>query len=534
MKNKLFFILTAVFIFCTACSNKSKYDYNKIKTFTLYSSDLSEPCGFNDPIAKEITKRTGVTLNFLYPKHSNNEEIEMMLVNGNYPDLIFVKSDITKFINARAVIALDEYIEKYGDNIKKLYKNEIVKLRNTLDDPSIYTVGTYELKNNTYIVSGNMQIQNAVLKEFGYPKISTLDDYENLLLAYIKKYPEINGHKTIGLSLLTDDWYWLVGLSNPGNYVIGKPDDGQWIVDQDTMQATYKFLYPEMKLFYKWLNKIYHEGLLDPESFTQNIDMWRSKIENGYVLGTSYTHWGLVDSQKELENKGLTERTFAYLSVTADKKYKDPSLKDYGYSGGWGIAISTSCDDPVAAFKFLDWMCSEEAQILVNWGIEGKDYYYDSQGKRISITESTKENGIGQWLYPFPEAGPGYIDSTGNSLGRTQKDFVIENYNYIEKETLKAYGIETWTDLFPQPDELGVSKHGRVWQYPLDEKNTAIINKADELVKTSLIDMIIGPQDTFDESWEKMCQNLRKMGVEEVGTVMTELIKTKKELWSLP
>ena len=328
MKNKLFFILTAAFIFCTACSNKSKYDYNKIKTFTLYSSDLSEPNGFNDPIAKEITKRTGVTLNFLYPKHSNNEEIEMMLVNGNYPDLIFVKSDITKFINARAVIALDEYIEKYGDNIKKLYKNEIVKLRNTLDDPSIYTVGTYELKNNTYIVSGNMQIQNAVLKEFGYPKISTLDDYENLLLAYIKKYPEINGHKTIGLSLLTDDWYWLVGLSNPGNYVIGKPDDGQWIVDQDTMQATYKFLYPEMKLFYKWLNKIYHEGLLDPESFTQNIDMWRSKIENGYVLGTSYTHWGLVDSQKELENKGLTERTFAYLSVTADKKYKDPSLKD--------------------------------------------------------------------------------------------------------------------------------------------------------------------------------------------------------------
>jgi putative aldouronate transport system substrate-binding protein len=131
-------------------------------------------------------------------------------------------------------------------------------------------------------------------------------------------------------------------------------------------------------------------------------------------------------------------------------------------------------------------------------------------------------------------AGPGYIDSTGNSLGRTQKDFVIENYNYIEKETLKAYGIETWTDLFPQPEELGVSKHGRVWQYPLDEKNTAIINKADELVKTSLIDMIIGPQDTFDESWEKMCQNLRKMGVEEVGTVMTELIKTKKELWSLP
>lgn len=544
MKNKLskslflgFFSIVfslSFLLLLASCNIKNKNEDNKPTTFTMYTSDLTDSMPFDDPVAREITKRTGVILDLQYPKRSNADSISLMLVNNSYPDLIFVKNDLARFIKNKAVIPLDDYIEKYGQNMKKLYGSEIVKLRYSLEDSSIYNVGTYELKRTINELSGNMQLQNAVLKEFGYPKVTTLEDYENIMQAYINKYPEINGHKTIGLSLLTDDWYWYVGLSNPGNYVLGLPDDGQWIVNQDTFESTYKFLYPEMKIFYKWLNKIYHKGLLDPESFTQTHDMWKNKLSGGYVLGTTYAYWGLTEIKKELENSGMTERTLAYLPVTAGKSYMDPSLKDYGYSGGWGIAISVDCKDPVKAFKFLDWMCSEEAQILTNWGFEGIDYLYDSQGKRYSITVSSKQNGVGQWLYPFPQGGTGYLDSTGNPLGKSQRETVIAEYNYAEKETLKAYGAEIWTELFPQPDDLGVSKHGQIWQYPLNAKSTAIIDNADAFVKSSLIEMILGPEGDFDAAWEKMQTELRKMGVEEVGLEVTELIKSKKELWSLP
>ncbi len=544
MKNKLskslflgFFSIVfslSFLLLLASCNIKNKNEDNKPITFTMYTSDLTDSMPFDDPVAREITKRTGVILDLQYPKQSNADSISLMLVNNSYPDLIFVKNDLARFIKNKAVIPLDDYIEKYGQNMKKLYGSEIVKLRYSLEDSSIYNVGTYELKRTINELSGNMQLQNAVLKEFGYPKVTTLEDYENIMQAYINKYPEINGHKTIGLSLLTDDWYWYVGLSNPGNYVLGLPDDGQWIVNQDTFESTYKFLYPEMKIFYKWLNKIYHKGLLDPESFTQTHDMWKNKLSGGYVLGTTYAYWGLTEIKKELENSGMTERTLAYLPVTAGKSYMDPSLKDYGYSGGWGIAISVDCKDPVKAFKFLDWMCSEEAQILTNWGFEGIDYLYDSQGKRYSITVSSKQNGVGQWLYPFPQGGTGYLDSTGNPLGKSQRETVIAEYNYAEKETLKAYGAEIWTELFPQPDDLGVSKHGQIWQYPLNAKSTAIIDNADAFVKSSLIEMILGPEGDFDAAWEKMQTELRKMGVEEVGLEVTELIKSKKELWSLP
>lgn len=36
----------------------------------------------------------------------------------------------------------------------------------------------------------------------------------------------------------------------------------------------------------------------------------------------------------------MDERTFATLPVTVNEKYKDQSLKDYGYAGGRGLSIT--------------------------------------------------------------------------------------------------------------------------------------------------------------------------------------------------
>ncbi len=526
----IFFVFTLFTLF--SCKEKKAVVDEKIEpiTFSFYSADISENITFTDGIAKEITERTGVTLSFLPKIGSSTDDLSLMITNNSYPDLIFAKGDLSMLIEADAIIPLDSYIEKYGKNIKKLYGKELVKLRYSLQDPSIYNVGTYEIKNKILETDGTIQLQNAVLREFQYPKINTLDELEQILLAYIKRHPTINNHQTIGLSLITDSWYWYLGLSNPGNYLIGYSDDGQWIVNQETMEATYKFLHPEMHKFYKWLNKIYHEGLLDPESFTQDLNLWKNKIEQGFVLATSYPHWGIMEIQTELEKKGLTERTFAYLSITADEQYKDPSLTNSGFSGGWGIAISKQCQNPELAFKFLDWMCSEEAQILVNWGIENIDYYYDENGIRRS-KDGNNTSGIGSWSYPCPGAGNAYIDATGNIIARNLKEDIIKLYSRAEKETLKAYGVELWTDLFPPAEELTVPKHGQVWQYPLTPSMNAKVSQADEFVKQSLVKMIIGPEANFNSSWATMCEGLKAMGIEEVGLEITKMIGDKMELW---
>ncbi len=534
-------LFTSLFCFFACSKNKEAKTSDGDITLTFFTSDATEDMPFTDPVAQEIQKITGVTLSVEHPVAGDAQAIPLMMASGEYPDLIFAKGELTKLIDAGAVIPLDDYIEKYGSNMKKLYGDQLGKLRNSLDDPHIYSAGTYGVKEQQLETTGNMQLQHAVLKELGYPKITTLDEYADAIRQYIKKYPEINGQKTIGFSLLIDTWQWMIDLSNPGNYTIGYPDDGQWIVDQTTLKAQYKFLHPEIYKYYKWLCDMNKEGLLDPESFVQKEDIWRAKIASGRVLGISYPLWGYSEARSSLIQSGMEDRTYAYLPVTAGKEYKDPSLKNYGYSGGWGIAISSTCKDPVRAFKFLDWMCSEEAQILCNWGIKDVNYYIDENGKRARSAEEIKEantnpdyakkTGVGRWTYPFPQAGSAALDSNGDFITRVSRQNVISNYLDVEKETLAAYGAEMWIDLFPTPEELGPSKHGQVWQYALPTEVNEKVTAADEYVKTALAQIVLGEPANFDASWNAMQEKLRKMGLEQAGDELSALIQNKIKLW---
>ncbi len=523
--------------------------YNPI-TFTFFSSDGSANLSFDDPVAKRITERTGVTLDIRESHASDSLAVPLMIAGGNYDDLLYVKGDLTKLIDAHAVVALDAWespdgtvinlIEKYGENMKRLYGSELSKLKHS--DGHIYSFGTYEVRNRVLETSGTLQIQHAVLKELGYPKIKTLDDYANALRAYLAKNPTVNGQKTIGLSLLTEGSLWYVGLGNAGNYVIGLPDNGQWIVDNETKNAQYKFLNPDMSLYYRWLNELYHDGTLDPESFTQTEEMWKSKIASGRVLGISYPSWGYTEVRKQMVANGLEDRTYAYIPIVADPSYKDPALTDFGYTGGWGISISKDCKDVIRAFKFMDWMCSQEAQILINWGIEGVNYTVE-KGQRVVTPEDLErqksdpdysaQTGVGKWIYPFPQYGKNAVDSNGDSIMRDTKPNIIERYLPVEKETLSKYGVSMWIDLFPQPSVLEKPVSGQLWLYTFPKELNDKVLVADELVKKMLIQCIVSEPEEFDSIWNSMTEQLVAMGMEDAGREVTALIHKQLELWDV-
>ena len=510
-------------------------------TFTFFNADAVEDMPFTDPVAREITRRTGVTLVTDRPVGGNyNEVIGLMIASGELPDIIFAKGNLNMLIDAGMVIPLDDLIERRGQNIKKLYGNLLGRLRNTTDDPKIYNVGTYAVHSGVWTTDGTMQIQHAVLRDLGYPRMQTLQDYENALRTYLQRNPTFNGQRTIGFSLLIDTWQWYIDLSNPSCFLLGYPDDGQWLVDPNTLEAYYKFFHPQAREFYRWLSRMNAEGILDPESFTQTEDVCRAKIASGRVLGIAYPDWGYGESRQSLIGEGLLDRTYAYLPITLNENIKNASLMDPGFSGGYGIAITTSCKDPERAMEFLDWMSSEEAQILINWGIEGTNYNLVN-GKRVMIESERvsslsdpnwgRRTGVGIYAHPFPMYGRGYIDSTGNYITRDSPETLVENYHAVERTTLAAYGATMWTDLFPSTESLGVTRHGQAWQYALPPDLEAIISQADDHVKTALSNIVLGPPANVDAAYDAMLANLRRMGVEEAHATMTQLVKDKVRLW---
>jgi putative aldouronate transport system substrate-binding protein len=161
-------------------------------TFVFYNADgVSDP--WTDPVAKKITEATGVTLQTEFPSDGDSHSVDLMIADGDYPDLIFAKNDVSSLVEAGALLDLTDLINEYGPNIKKLYGDDLKKLRYSVSDSSIYQLCSYQADEDVLETSGTAQLQWAVLKNSNYKIPYTLADYENEIRDYMKKNPEIGG-----------------------------------------------------------------------------------------------------------------------------------------------------------------------------------------------------------------------------------------------------------------------------------------------------------------------------------------------------
>jgi putative aldouronate transport system substrate-binding protein len=511
-----------------------------VLTMFSYDVNFNNP-NFEDPVGKKITERTGVKVNIEYPVGDAEQKVTVMIAGGDYPDLVAHKG-AAKFVDAKAFVNLTPYIEKYGKNLKKLYGPYMKRLRYSLQDKSIYYLGSFGVGTQFWDVNG-FQLQHGVVKELGYPRMKTVKDFEKAIREYKEKHPTIDGQPTIGLSLLADDWRFWISVTNQAVFATGGPDDGQWYVNPKTGKAIYHFTRPEEKEYFRWLNHMNDIGLLDPDSFTQKYDQYKAKIASGRVLALTDAKWEYGDAERSLRQAGKFERTYGNYPIVLDERFRRADLQDPGYAAGFGIGITTKCKDKVKAFKFLDWLASDEAQILINWGIKDVNYKIidgkrvippDEMARRNNDPLYGKKNGIGLYDYPFPERGDGVLDPTGNPYTTVTKESIKQRYSEIEKEVLAAYGAKMWMDLYPQAKEFPVKPWGVCWQIPTPQiaDYTVPMQKCDDLCKKRIPEMIMAKPEQFDELWNKFQKELNDFGVHKAEAIFNKVLAEHIKLWN--
>lgn len=516
-------------------------DEGGVTELTFYNADGSEDDPWTDPVAKVLTEKTGVKLKTDHPVGEDTQRVALMIAEGKYPDIIYAKGDAGSLIDAGVLIDMTELIEEHGPNIKKLYGDEFDKLKHSEDDPSIYQLSSYAKGGTKYEDSGTAQVQWQILKENDYKIPETLEEFEGMISDYVDAHPKTeDGMDTIGLTLSASDWHWMITLGNPAGYIAeGAPDNGQWLVDGQ-YNATYKFTSGKVREYFKWLNKMYNRGLLDPEFATQTHDDYIAKISSGRVLSLFDTNWDYNEAEQILKSDGKLEKTYCGLPLTMDKDTKAPSLMYQGLPVGQGVGITTSCKDPVAAIKFLDYICSDEGQVLVNWGIEGTNYLIDDEGHRYRTEEEIKEEsenkdykkttGVGFHNYPFPCYGVGVEDSTGSTYTTDSKDSIIAEYNEEQKAACEKWGVELLVDIFPQASDFETPAFPPLWALSKPVEFDEIGNKLDEIAQSALIGCVIGKEDKFDSSYDKMISDLESAGMKDASDMLTEIIKGKAAL----
>jgi putative aldouronate transport system substrate-binding protein len=516
--------------------DKGDYPIN-ISVFTV--QPLQQPPADNK-IFKWIEEKFKVTFTWDIAVAQKDQKIGVMIASGDYPDLI--ELDGKKFIEAGAVIPLEDLIDQYGPNLKKHYASAWEKMKS--DDGHIYCLPNWGVLDgrdqSTWYGDSAMWVQKAVLKEFGYPKITTVDEYFDLLAKYKERYPTINGMPTIAYTILTYDWRAFC-LINPPNFLAGYPNDGNGTVDPKTHKYQV-FLYQDIsKRWFKKLNELNAKGLIDRSCFVDNYDQYLAKLSSGRVLGFHDQAWQFQNASTSLTNQEMFERTWAPLPIVFDSsitpRYRNRPLPNI--TTGFGISVKAK--DPIRLIRFMDQQLAEENQRVLHWGIEGEDWQYDENKVPYRTEEQRKQqedqvwklkNKADIWYSTAPKMRGSFSDGYSCELAELPGE-MLATQRPADVELWKAYGVASYAELMDKdPPENSV--WFPMWQITPDDGSDAQIawKRCEELYRKYLPRIILGKPDQFEDLWTEYVSALKDAGVAKYEAYMQSKLDERIKKWS--
>ncbi len=373
----------------SASSDEAKTEYaeDEIIDFTFFGAMPQPEINDGNEIQEIIAKKVGVRVKETWLTAQTAEEaIGTIIASGEYPDFIDGGDAMRQLYDADALVAWDEYIEKYP-NIKELYSDkEWDKFRQ--EDGKIYWANVFQ---NSYgenrATTHNDEafwIQAKVLAWDNYPEIKTLDQYYDLLERYAEANPTLaDGTKVIPYTMLCEDWRYFC-IENAPEFLDGYPNDGSVIVDTENMKIVDYNTTPTAKMYFGKLNEEFKKGVIDIEFATQTYDEYIAKLSTGAVLGMCDQWWDFAYTVNDVfKQSGLDLEGCNYvpLGLTAEEGMEN-RWHTYAdtLNNSSGLAVTTSCEDVDAAFKFINDLLDQEIHDLRFWGIEGVDYLVDEDG----------------------------------------------------------------------------------------------------------------------------------------------------------
>ncbi len=454
----------------TDTGTDKEYSEDEIKNFTFFGAMPQPEINDGNDIQEIIAKKVGVRVKETWlTGQTADEAIGTIIASDEYPDFIDGGDASKQLYDADALVAWDDYIDKYP-NIKELYSDEEWdKFRQ--DDGHIYWVNafqnSYGENRSTTHNDEAFWIQVKVLEWGGYPKIETLDQYYDLLERYADANPTTeDGAKVIPYTMLCEDWRYFC-IENAPQFLDGYPNDGSVIVDTDTMKIVDYNTTPTAKMYFNKLNEEYNKGYIDPEFATQTYDEYIAKLSTGAVLGMCDQWWDFaytvndVFKQTGLDLKGCN---YVPLGLTA-KEGMDNMWHTYAdtLNNSSGLAITKNCEDVDAAFQFVNDILEQDIHDLRFWGVEGEDYlvdddglYYRTEDMRIQCADTEyKASHLCGYSY-FPQ----WLGTSKDGINAMQpSEQTSEFFAGLAEPLVKcfeAYGADSYPDMIGSVEkELG-------------------------------------------------------------------------------
>lgn len=514
-------------------------------TFTIFVRDPGTEPAADNPVLKKITELTGVTIKYEFLVGDLDTRLGVMMAGEEYPDAVFAGDASMRLIDAGAFIPLEDEIPKY-QNLNAMYGGCIDSLKAA--DGHAYELEMYSVFRDNTVVDQSpifectlgFFIQKAVLEEAGYVIPHTLDEYFDLIEAYLAKHPEIDGVKTSGFEILCDGWRnW--ALLNPAQNLLGDANDGAMFVDYQTCEPSFYQDTETAYNFYKKLNEEFRKGVISAETLTMSYDQYISKLTTGAVLGFYDQGWNFDSAVNLLKADGKFNRTYVAVPIT------NPGVRD-GYIEGKnpkgalptglnGIGITTKCKNPERLLKFYDWLLQRDVQDYILWGVEGEDWVKTESGSKAFTDarralwrdSARRRDETGFTVLNYSPAWLGLYKSDGAPVRNDDSagEYLASQSEY-DQSFLKGYGIEYPAEMHSEP--IVRPDYFPVWAMSLEDGSPAAVTNAKITDVTTKYDsrLVLAEDDAaFDKIWEEFLTEFHAINLDALKDEVTRQIAVK-------
>ncbi|CAM4496355.1 putative aldouronate transport system substrate-binding protein [Paenibacillus endophyticus] len=485
-----------------------------------------DPFWEDNPVAKALEEKLNIKLKWEVFSGVGKDKLNVVLASGEYPDIIML-SDPTKIIADQIAISLNELIDQYGPDLKKKFGSALNMLKQS--NGNIYHL------TNSYLPEGatppgfgySLQVRTDIFEALGSPKLETSDDVYNYLKSVKEKYPITSDGQTMyPMSGFNRNWgspyFGMIAMA-------GSPADSKlYIREDDSVKYWPKAPWAEEVI--QFYNKLYREGLIDPEAFTQDYAAWqKSKLYAARIAAhiggwnqtfdvlKTYTDAKLPNAEK------MYFQNFVFKFPSGDK----PAIFSASKKGTGALVITDKAKNPEEAMKLLNYLTTEEGNFLAMNGPEG------IQWEKLDGKPALKKSYLDRWLAGEAqvniekETGMNhYSRLVGSDLGQTSwgtywilKDDPIATNNTRMQQKDQAlspywYDATTIGNLMAGADTDTVAKQQAV----------------DKRLYENAFSVILAKSDTeFETEFAEFLKELDAVGAVAVEEYMTKMHKQYKQ-----
>lgn len=356
----------------------TKIDKANPKITIMTESYQMDPATEASPVYQALEKALGTKLDIQFTANTGySEKVTAAMGSGSYPHAMLVKDRNSSIIQNSRAGSFWEIGGKIKDAAKfpNLSQANDVILNNTSIDGKVY--GLYRGRE---LGRAGVTIRKDWLENLHMSVPTTIDELYEVLKAFKEKDPDGNGQNdTFGMIVTTSP-----STLDPLAIWFGAPNGWGEDANGELQPA---FMTDEYMEALKFMKKLYDEKLINQDFATYDASKW----DEQFLQGKAGMIIDVADRARRVatnmqDNEGKQVGVFGYVKKDAASEPK--TLPTTGYSGYFVFPKKAVADEEDLDFILgvFDKMNTQEAQTLLNWGIEGRQYTVNDDGT-ITLTD---------------------------------------------------------------------------------------------------------------------------------------------------